>query len=272
MSFLRKWEVWLPLLIIALVAGLNASGIGPQIQLPSNYEPATLAAWAGAVLALWLPKILALLVAGGGGTAAIIGYNRRQIAGLNSEAAYYGAVRAGKIRSTPGEVADVVYTYTLADVTKIYDHVLEVLKQTLEAPPKNVIAANYFNAVQNYDIRPITERSERVPLMIALVDKAFELTKAAWEEFHLPVPSPEVCAAPARLMFDLKKAYQQANNQVCGDPVYDKMRSMLGDLNEIYQIQYGLSQMKDKTVDWSVLGWSSPVGIGLIREHWPKMV
>jgi len=220
------------------------------------------------------PLVQAIVVCAGAILATIYP-TTKVVQGIYREkarAAYYGAIKAGEIKRSPGSVADVVYSYTLADVAKIYDHALEVLKQTLENPPKNVIAANYFNAVQNYDIRPITERSERVPLMAALVDKAFELTKAAWEDFKLPVPSPEVCAAPARLMFDLKKAYQQANNQVCGDPVYDKMRSLLGDLNEIYQIQYGLSQMKDKTVDWSVLGWSSPVGIGLIREHWPKMV
>ena len=248
--------------VVGIVAGLALMLLG--IFLPTEvgtWQPVIAAgvALAGALIAIFVPA----------------GQVVQGIYEARARSAYFGAVASGKIkpRGATGDIPDIVYTYSLSDVSLIYDYVVKVLKQSLgtDAPDKTIIAGRFFDFVQRYDIRPLKERTERVPLMLALADKAFELTKAAWEEFKIPLPTPEICAAPARHMFELKKAYQAANNQVCGDPVYSKMRAMLGDFNEIYQLQYGLGQMKDKTVDWSVLDWNSPVGIGLLVEAWPKM-
>lgn len=242
--------------LILVVVGIFWPG---QKDLISQIITAVLAC-AGAILALIWPV-----------KAGAVAYQQAK-----AKAAYWGAVKAGivKPRGASGDIPDIVLTYTLADIKLMLDYVIAVAKQVTgsNTPSKLTIAGAFFDKVQRYDLRGISDRFQRVPMMKALVEKAFELVKDAWAELNIPVPGPEICSAPAKHMFELKKQYQAANNQVCGDPVYDKMRNMLGEFNEIYELQYGLEQISDKTVDWSIFDWNSPVGVGLIRENWAKMV
>ena len=157
--------------------------------------------------------------------------------------------------AAPLAVAADVETYQPADLARHITSAEGAIKADGQMINPLSRAFYFWPCIAHFDLRDVP-RQLRISEARRFVDKGVELFTDAFK-FHTRLdapPTPAQAANQHSYMFQLKKDYEKANNLLCSDKTFEDMRNLVAYFHDLYTAQDGLTQLTDKTVDWSIYG------------------
>ncbi len=157
--------------------------------------------------------------------------------------------------AAPIAAAAEVEHYQPADLAKYVTAAENAIKADGQMITPLSRAFYFWPYIAHFDLRDVP-RQLRIGEAKRFVDKGVELFTEAFK-FHTKlaaVPTPAQAGSQHSYMFQLKKDYEKANNLLCSDKTFEDLRNLVAYFNDLYTAQDGLTQLMDKTVDWSIYG------------------
>lgn len=266
-SVLVGWRKILATLLMIAIPAVNGSVVGLNLKQPVDYETNTLIVWLITVLVELAPTIATLIA----GSKYITANKEQNIAAME----YTDEEAAPKVTYAPvNPTTSSVSTQTVLLSETPYkasdlDAMIQVAEKQIQKDNEQVSPVSrayyFYPMIAHFDLREVP-RQYRIEESKRLVDKGLELFTEAFK-FSTKletVPTMLQSASLNTYMFELKKAVEKANNQVCSGQTFEHLRSMVTYFHELYEAQYGLKQLDGKTIDWSLYGGGSftPTQVG----------
>lgn len=249
------WRKILATLLPVVVAAINATVAGANVQVPESYDTITLVAWFMSLITTYLPTIITAISSAyyvkknveqdavHTETAASIAIAQAKASGVTDEAKKADSVAAvqpaaaqSQKAADPTESKQVFYSVADAD-TMAADVEAELKKENAFTPV--ALAYAFRSRVLNFDIANVRP-SDRVRQAEELVNKAKELFDKAIEDYTgSTAPTWEEYANLPKLQFRYKRDYEKANNLVCSGRSLEGINGLLNTMEDFVRYKAG---------------------------------
>ena len=270
------WRKILATLLPVVVAAINATVAGANVQLPESYDTITLVAWFLSLITTYLPTIITAISSAyyvkknveqdavHTETAASIAIAQAKASGgATEEAKKADSVAAVQPDAAPSDtVAEPQETkqvfYSMADAEAMASDVEAELKRQNAFTP--VALAYTFRAkVLNFDIANVRP-CDRVKQAEELVRKSKELFDKAIEDYTgSSAPSWEEYSNIPKLQFRYKRDYEKANNLPCSNRTMEEINALLNTMEDFVRYKAG-RQLIGNTPSESLLWYNIMAG------------
>jgi len=239
-----------------VVAAINATVAGANVQVPESYDTITLLAWFLSLITTYLPTIITAISSAyyvkknveqdavHTETAASIAIAQAKASGgateeakkVDSVAVVQPAAAQASTVAEPTDSKQVFYSYADADI--LVADVEAGLKKDYLYTPINM-AYTFRTRVMSFDIANVRP-SDRVKQAEELVRKSKELFDKAIEDYTgSPAPTWEEYSNLPRLQFRYKRDYEKANNLVCSGRTLEEINALLNTMEDFVRYKAG---------------------------------
>ena len=253
---LRGWRKILATLLPVVVAAINATVAGANVQVPESYDTVTLIAWLLSLITTYLPTIITAISSAyyvkknveqdafHTDTSASIAIAQAKASGgvtdepkkADSAVAVQTAAAPAPMSANSTEGKQVFYSMADADIMAS-EAEFELEKQNAFTPI--ALAYAFRSKVLNFDIANVRP-SDRVKQAEELVRKAKELFDKAIEDYTgSTAPTWEEYANIPRLQFRYKRDYEKAHNLPCSNRTMEEINSLLNTMEDFVRYKAG---------------------------------